>query len=140
MMKRLLYVGFILPAFLMAELNVEEINHALSSIESIKPLKFFSLKKETPLTRNLQLTSLEDANIVLFPENIEDHKMNIVSSYEELKINKKSIGAIYLKKGRTQIIFVKERLQNNNLSLPDSFKKNILSECQLNPICLISFL
>jgi hypothetical protein len=138
MMKKLLCVGLVAPAFLMAELDVEQINSTLSSIEFIKPLKFFSPKEKTPLTKNLNLTSLEEANIVLFPEKIENHKMNIVSSYKELQMNQNSIGAIYEKKGRTQIIFIKERLENNGLTLPFSFQKNILSECQVNPTCLLN--
>jgi len=139
-MKKLFYILLILPIFLMAELNMKQINFALSSIKSVEPLKFFIQYQETLLKKNLTVTSFENANIVLFPELLTTDKMNIVSSYKELKINKNSIGAIYLKKGRTQIIFVKERLQNNGLSLPNAFQKNILNECQLNPICLVKSL
>jgi hypothetical protein len=65
--------------------------------------------------------------------------MVIVNSYKALVMNKNSIGAIYLKKGRTQIIFIEERLKRNGLSLPSSFKNNLLNECQINPVCLLDY-
>jgi len=140
MIKKLSIFMFIIPIILMAELNVKQVNSALLSIQSDKPLRFFS-KQEEPLgIKQLPLTSFENANIILFPEELNLERMNIVSSYKELQLNKNSIGAIYLKKGRTQIIFVEERLKNNGLSLPKSFKKNILNECQLNPQCMIQSL
>jgi len=45
--------------------------------------------------------------------------------------------AIYLKKGRTQIIFVKERLKNNGLDLPKAYKKHLINECKLNLLCFL---
>ena len=142
MMKKTLYFLLIIPIFLTAGLNVSKVNIALTSLtitKSHKSPKFFNANKNITLHKNLKITSLKNANIVLFSNKISS-KLSIVNSYKALRTNKNSIGAIYLKKGRTQIIFIGERLKANGLSLPPSFKKNLLSECQLNPICLVNSL
>ena len=137
MMKKILYFLLIIPIFLIAGLNVSKVTNVLTSIKSTNPLKFFNANKNINLNGKLNLTSFENANVVLFSNRISKNKLNIVNSYKALRTNKNSIGAIYVKKGRTQIVFIEERLQKNGLSLPSSFNKNLLSECQLNPICLL---
>ena len=136
-MKKILYFLLIIPIFLIAGLNVSKVTNVLTSIKSTNPLKFFNANKNINLNGKLNLTSFENANVVLFSNRIGKDKLNIVNSYKALRTNTNSIGAIYVKKGRTQIVFIEERLKENGLSLPASFKKNLLSECQLNPICLL---
>ena len=136
-MKKLFYMIVLLPAVLLAGLNITKINNTLSSIKSVHDLKFYNDNKKIDLKSKLRFTSLPDANVVIFPTKKVKNKMLIVNSYKELLTNKKSIGAIYLKKGRTQIIFIKERLAKNDLELPPSFENNLLSECQINPYCLL---
>ncbi len=128
---------FFIPIMALAELDIARVNKALLSIHSSHELKFYSSELNERIDKGLRFTSLEDADIILFPEEIDNTKMMIADSYKELKTNKKYIGAIYIKKGRTQIIFIKERLENNGLSLPKLFNKYLLSECQLSPICLL---
>ena len=135
-MKKILYFLLIIPIFLTAGLNVSKVNSALISIKSTKPLKFFNANRNINLHKKLKLTTFEKANIILFSNKVNKNKLTITSSYKALRTNKNSIGAIYVKKGRTQIIFIEERLKEHGLSLPSSFKKNLLSECQLNPVCL----
>jgi len=136
-MKKLFYIMAFLPVVLFAGLNINKINDTLSSIKSTKSLTFYTDNKTIDFKNKLKFTSFAKANIVIFPNRRVKNKMLIVDSYKELIANKNSIGAIYLKKGRTQIIFIKERLKQNGLSLPASFKNNLLSECQINPICLL---
>jgi len=135
-MKKLFYIMALLPVVLFAGLNIKKINNTLSSIKSVKTLTFYNDNKNIDLKDTLKFTSKTKASIIIFPNQNVKNKMVIVNSYKALVTNKNSIGAIYLKKGRTQIIFIKERLQRNGLSLPTSFKNNLLSECQINPICL----
>jgi hypothetical protein len=61
----------------------------------------------------------------------------VVDSYKDLKEHKNSIGAIYVKKGRTQIVFVKERLKKSGFDLMEVSKKYLIPECQLQSICLL---
>ena len=136
-MKKVLYSLLIIPIFLVAGLNIPKVANALSSLKSTRTLKFFNANKNIDLHGKLNLTSFENSNVVLFSNKSNKNKLTIVNSYKALRTNTNSIGAIYLKKGRTQIVFIEERLKKNGLSLPLSFKRNLLSECQLNPICLL---
>ena len=139
-MKKLLYISLIIPLILVAGLNVDKISKILADIKSVKKdkiLTFFNSNKNIHLKQRLKLTSKEKADIILFPKTKSD-KIVIVDSYRALQINKNSIGAIYLKKGRTQIIFIEERLKKRGLTLSDPYNKHLLSECQINPVCLLS--
>ncbi len=141
-MKKLLYISLLLPIFLVAGLNIDKVSNTLAHIKSVKTgkvLKFFNSNENIDFQKKLKLTSKENADIILFPKN-KINKIVIVDSYKALQINKNSIGAIYLKKGRTQIIFIEERLKKNGLTLPRSYNKYLLSECQINPICLLATL
>ncbi len=139
-MKKLLYISLVLPILLVAGLNVEKVGNTLADIKSVKVgkvLKFFNSNKNINLGKKLKFTSKEKADIILFPKS-RSNKIVIVDSYKKLQTDKNSIGAIYLKKGRTQIIFIEERLKKNGLTLPDSYSKHLLSECQINPMCLLA--
>ena len=137
MMRKLLYSLLVIPMFLMAGLDIPKVNKVLMSLKSLTPLKFYNANKSIDLDDNLHFTSFENANIILFSNGRDKNKLAIVNSYKELRRSKNNIGAIYVKKGRTQIIFIEERLLEHGLSLPSSFQKNLLSECQLNPLCLL---
>ena len=132
-MKKVLIVLSVLPLIVFASINVKKVTNVLLNINANKPIKFYNANEKIDLSNNMKFTSLENANIVLFSLKDYTSKMTIVDSYEKLKLNKNSIGAIYLKKGRTQIVFVKERLEANGLTLSAKFKKHLLHEWQLNP-------
>ena len=139
-MKKLLYISLIVPIFLVAGLNLNKVSKILSEIKPVssnKVLKFFNANQNIKLKENLKFTSRDMANIILFPKK-KSNKIVIVDSYKALQMNKNSIGAIYLKKGRTQIIFIEERLKKSGLYLPRSYNKHLLNECEINQICLLS--
>jgi len=136
-MKKLFYMMALMPLVLFAGLNINKINNTLLSIKSAETLKYYNNNKTIDFKNKLKFTSLSKANIILFPNQKVKNKMVIVNSYKALVMNKNSIGAIYLKKGRTQIIFIEERLKRNGLELPSSFKNNLLNECQINLVCLL---
>jgi hypothetical protein len=116
---------------------VAKVTQTLSQLKSSKTIKFYKANKKINLKLKNLTSVIDKANIVIFPNNKNRNKLMIVNSYKALRRNPKSIGAIYLKKGRTQIIFIEERLKNNGLSLSKSYKQNLLTECQINPICLL---
>jgi hypothetical protein len=139
-MKKIIYLVFFLPILLTAGLDISKINKTLSSMTSSKEqLKFFNANNKIKMKKKLTFTSREKANIILFPKvnTSSVSKISIVGSYSALRDNKKYIGAIYLRKERTQIVFIKERLENNSLTLPSKYDKYIITECQLNPLCLL---
>ena len=139
-MKKILMILSILPLILFADIDVGKVTNILLNINAAKPIKFYNANEKVDLTNHIELTTLEDANIVLFSHKAYVDKMTIVDSYKKLKLNKHSIGAIYLKKGRTQIVFIQERLEANGLLLSAKFKKHLLHEWQLNPQLLMNSL
>ncbi len=140
MMKKILILLFFIPIFAFSGLNTIKVNKMLTQLKSAKELKFYNANRQIALTGKLHFTSMEDADIILFSDEKISNKMTIVNSYKALRSNKNSIGAIYLKKGRTQIIFIKERLKSHKISLSSNFEQHLLSECQLNPLCLLSLI
>lgn len=140
-MKKIITILFIAPILVFAELDISKVNNALFGIKSsssaTKPLKFYNNNRNLNLNKNLKFTSQKSADIVLFPQQKKINKILIVDSYKALKENQNSIGAIYVKKSRTQIIFVKERLKKNGFKLLPMYKKYIIPECQLNSLCLL---
>ena len=137
-MKKILTVLLITPIMVFASLNVQKVANALSNIKGNKQISFYNANRQITISSNLKLTSLESADIVLFSAKKYKSKITIVTSYRMLKSNKNSIGAIYLKKGRTQIVFVKERLDANGLILNAKFKKHLVHEWQLEPKSLMN--
>ena len=140
-MKRIINFLFIFPIFVFAGLDIPKVNSALSSITLSKvsslPLKFYNNNRSLNLNEELKFTSQSSADIVLFPKRKKINKILVVDSYKALKKYKNSIGAIYIKKGRTQIVFVKERLKDNGFDLTKMAKKYLIQECKLQSICLI---
>ncbi|CAA6818336.1 MAG: Unknown protein [uncultured Sulfurovum sp.] len=132
-MKKILTILSIVPIIVFAGLNVDKVTNTLSNIKGDKIISFFNANGHIPLNGKIKLTTLKSADIVLFASKKYNSKMTIVNSYKELKQNKNSIGAIYLKKGRTQIVFVKERLTAHGLILNPKYKNHLLNEWQLDP-------
>jgi len=129
-----------LPMLLSSNIDVQKVTNVLLHINATQPIKFYNANEKIDLTNRIKLTTLEKANIVLFSDKAYGSKLTIVNTYKKLRLNKQSIGAIYLKKGRTQIVFIQERLERNGLKLNAKFKKHLLHEWQLNPQLLVSSL
>jgi len=140
-MKKIINIFTISTLFAFAGLDIPKVNFALSSIKlskvSSKPLKFYNNNRSLNLNKKLTFTSQSSADIVLFPTKKKINKALVVDSYKALKRYKNSIGAIYVKKGRTQIVFVKERLEKNGFNLREVAKKYLIQECKLEAICLV---
>jgi hypothetical protein len=136
MKKKYLYALIFTPLLLLADLNIEKVNDALSNIKSDKSLAYFSNNKTLLTKLKVSKTdSINKADVLLFPKKKNSKKIVIVDSYNKLKEDKNSIGAIYIKKGRTQIMFIAERLKKKGLKMTNSEYR--ISECHLNPICFL---
>ena len=137
-MKNIIRVLLITPIIVFAGFNVQIVTNTLSNIKGDKQISFFNANKDITLNHKLNLTSLKSADIVLSSSKTYKSKVTIVNAYKKLKLNNNSIGAIYLKKGRTQIVFIKERLDSHGLSLSSRFKKHIIHEWQLKSKSLMN--
>lgn len=139
-MKKIILTLLTIPLISFAGLNIPKVNKTLSGLKSHKPLTYFNASDQIKLSGKFKTAAEHKADIILHPSVSTRGKMTIVNSYKELRNNKNSIGAIYLKKGRTQIIFVKERLEKNNLRLENGLKKHLIETSQLDTVSLISSL
>jgi len=137
-MKKIIHILLLLPILAFAGLDISKISGALSSIKSSKSSKILKFYNNSGLNlkTKLNLTSQKNADIILFPKKKNTNKALVVSSYQALKENPNSIGAIYIKKGRTQIIFIKERLEHKGFDIMQVSKKYMVPECQLRALCL----
>jgi len=131
-MKKITFMLAIIPIFLFAGLDLAKVSKTLSGIKSDNSLTYYNANNLIDLRGTINLTSENKADIILFSEERNQNKITIVNSYKKLKKNQNSIGAIYLKKGRTQIVFLKERLDKYNLSLDKSLKNHLIHDWQLN--------
>jgi len=140
MKKSNIYLLLLMPLLAFSDLNIEKVNGVLSSIKSHnKPLTYYTANiKFMNKLSILKSNSSKKADVLLFPTNKKVKKTIIVNSYSDLKNNKKSIGAIYMKKGRTQIMFVDERLKAKGLTLSAKYSKYLIKESYLCPLCLLT--
>ena len=133
-MKKILIILLIVPIIVFARLDIQKITSTLSNIKGHKQISFFNANKYILFGDKIKFTSkLNSADIILFSPKKLKSKITIVNSYKKLKLNKNSIGAIYLNKGRTQIVFIRERLSSHGLRLSSKFKKHLMYEKQLHP-------
>ncbi|MCH9739920.1 MAG: hypothetical protein K0U38_03640 [Epsilonproteobacteria bacterium] len=142
MIRKTIYLLLLVPLLGVAELDIEKVNRVLLGLKSSKQLHFFNdnqqlVQQLENKKSKLKFTSLKNADILLFPKSPKSEKVVIVNSYKALKKNSESIGAIYLLKGRTQIVFVDERLEKKGLHLSKDLHEYLIDECLLNPICLL---
>jgi len=130
----------LIPFLGFASLNVERISEVLSSIQkSGKSVQYFSRDKAFISKLSILKTdNLDSADIVIFPTSNITTKNTIVNSFEKLRQSKNSIGAIYLKKGRTQILLVEERLKKAGLFIEPKYDRYVIKECYLTELCLVN--
>ncbi len=139
MKKQKIYLLLLIPLLSFADLNIEQINSVLSAItlKHKSPSYYTTNKSFLTKLKISKSKSIKNADILIFPKNNNSKKIIIVNSYNNLKKNEKSIGAIYMKKGRTQIMFVDERLKAKGLKLSNKYKKYIIKECYLKELCFL---
>jgi len=135
-MKRIVFL-LILPLFLLASnINYElKIYDALLSnifpnkksiyvwSDSKKREKILSKLKDIKLVSN---QNNADILIINNTKNIISNKLKFATSYKMLKYYKNdAIGGFYWKKGRPNILFLKQNLIKHDISLPNSFNDYI---------------
>jgi hypothetical protein len=144
MKKVVFYWLMLLPILGFSDLDVNKVTKVLLSIEQNKPLKYFNenvslTSKFQKNSKGLHFSSLAEADILFMSKIKKSSKLVITDSYEKLQKSDKSvIGAVYIKKERTHIFLVRERLKKSGLRVPSKMKKYLISECNLNLLCLLS--
>lgn len=92
--------------------------------------------KVNSLYMNISTQEFADYIILCSQEELLNEKaIVLVTSYALLKNNKRAIGAFYWKKGRPTIIFIRQRLKEQNIVLPSSMEKYYEDEKCLYELC-----
>jgi len=75
------------------------------------------------------ITNIHDLNIVLKNKILQSNDKKpilFVTDYKLLEKSENIVGAIYWRKGRSQLLFLKNRLKKNNIELPKKYQKFII--------------
>lgn len=94
--------------------------------------KKISLSAKPGDTDIILITNESALNEILYTigENMDMPKKPIifVSNYQFLKISDEIVGAFYWRKGRSQLLFIKKRLQQHDITLPKEYQKFMIDE------------
>lgn len=125
------------------ESTVKLYYHLFHSMIQDETIKFYTQNREYATVfahaeHFVLVDKAEDADIVLITSKKEIEKLKhtilpkntilFTTSYRLLKTNDDIVGAFYWRKGRSQLLFIKERLEKNNIHLPQSYRKYIVGE------------
>jgi len=61
-------------------------------------------------------------------KNLDKKPIIFVTNYHFLKISKEIVGAFYWRKGRSQLLFIKNRLKQYNIILPKAYQSFMIDE------------
>lgn len=79
----------------------------------------------------LVVTTCNNADFIIISKDyytININKPAILLNSSDIKKYKNVIGALYWKKGRPQLIFIKERLELYNIKLPKEYERFLIEE------------
>lgn len=69
---------------------------------------------------------------ILYAENtnrdLDKKPIIFVTNYHFLKISEQIVGAFYWRKGRSQLLFIKNRLKQHNITLPEEYQSFMIDE------------
>ena len=60
--------------------------------------------------------------------NLDKKPIIFVTNYHYLKISEEIVGAFYWRKGRSQLLFIKNRLKQYNITLPEEYQSFMIDE------------
>jgi len=94
--------------------------------------KKISLSAKPEDTDIIFITHESALNKILYTisENMDIPKKPIifVTNYQFLKISDEIAGAFYWRKGRSQLLFIKKRLEQYDITLPEEYQKFMIDE------------
>ena len=94
--------------------------------------------KISEYSKVMEPSPLLDASYIILSDALDINTENavlFVTDYKLLKKYKNAVGAFYWKKGRPTIIFIRERVERKNISLPSSLEKYLENEKCLYELC-----
>lgn len=119
--------------------------HALSSKSTINVYTddkdyrdVFGYSKKISLSENLENTDIilitheSTLNDILYTISKDTNYIKkpiiFVTNYQFLKVSDKIVGAFYWRKGRSQLLFIKNRLEQYDITLPEEYQRFMIDE------------
>ena len=150
-MKKIILIVLLFYGQLFAlerESTLKFYQHLFSSISGVHPIMVYvedpEYKDVFGYAKNMLLANtVKSADVILVTDarmlervlkqkesvSHTDKKMILfATNYRLLKASKEVVGAFYWKKGRTQLLFVKDRLKVHGIVLSDEYKRFIVDE------------
>jgi sugar-specific transcriptional regulator TrmB len=143
---RIIFVLAILIIDLFAnssEIETKIYEKIISNFDKNSEIKVYSndkniLNEIKKYSKKLVVSNKKDSKVYILSTNIgniPDDKLVIVTNYELLKEIKNSLAAFYWKKGRPNILFIKDRIKKRNLFLNKEYDKYSEVERCLYELC-----
>jgi len=125
------------------ESTVKLYHHLFYEMTKHETIKLYTENKEYATIFNqaehfLLVDKAEDADIILITstheiERLKDktlakHTILFTTRYRLLKSYDDIVGAFYWRKGRSQLLFIKERLESHDIKLPQNYSKFIIGQ------------
>jgi sugar-specific transcriptional regulator TrmB len=143
---RIIFVLAILIIDLFAnssEIETKIYEKIISNFDKNSEIKVYSndkniLNEIKKYSKKLVVSNKKDSKVYILSTNIgniPDDKLVIVTNYELLKEIKNSLAAFYWKKGRPNILFIKDRIKKRNLFLNKEYDKYSEEERCLYELC-----
>jgi len=82
----------------------------------------------SPLKADVVLVTDESMLGQLNDIRLPKESVVLTTNYRYLKRSKKIVGALYWRKGRSQLLFIKKRLEGANIVLPKTYQKFIIEK------------
>lgn len=93
--------------------------------------KRISLAKKPEDSDIILITNRSTFRSILKRRKVNDNAKNpilFVTDYHYLKDSKDVVGAFYWRKGRSQLLFIKKRLEQHSIQLPKSYQNFMIDE------------
>jgi len=97
----------------------------------------YDVNKILNYSKYLRITNCENSDFMIIGKDSEEINYNkpaIVFDEDLIKKFKNAVGALYWKKGRPQLIFIKSRLDKYKIQLPSEYKGYLIEESVLYKI------
>jgi hypothetical protein len=140
----LFLLAFVIPAFSQPNpdyVEVRLIEKILIDMTDKQPVNVcvinYDVNKILNYSKYLRITNCEYADFMIIgkdSEEIDYNKPAIVFDEDLIKKVKNAVGALYWKKGRPQLIFIKSRLDKYKIQLPNEYKGYLVEESVLSKI------
>jgi hypothetical protein len=140
----LLLLAFVVPSFSQPNSDYIEVRLIERILVDMTDKQFvnvcvinYDANKILRYSMYLRITRCENADFMIIGKGAEDVDYNrpaIVFGEDLIKRIKNAVGALYWRKGRPQLIFIKSRLDRFRIQLPSEYRRYLVDESVLSKV------